>query len=111
MVRRQDASSGQIIDDKPLDSGADAKDEQGKPLLHVKVYSPYKNYFDEYAYSISAVNRTGPFDVLPKHHRFISLLAPCELNIASKRGEPVKVRISGGIMHVRENQVVVFLDV
>lgn len=110
MARRTDASTGQIIEDKALDSKP-GLDENGKPIMHVKVYSPYKQYFDEDAYSISAVNQTGPFDILPRHHRFISLLSPCEMKIAARRGQEVPVKISGGIMHVKEDKVIVFLDV
>jgi F0F1-type ATP synthase epsilon subunit len=78
--------------------------------IHIKVYSPFKTYFNEDAYSISAVNGTGPFDVLPKHHSFITLLNPCELVIARESG-PVRIRIARGIMHVKADKVVVFLDV
>ena len=109
MVKRQDASTGKIIDDgkEPENTG---KDENGREVLHLKVYSPYKLYFDDTAYSVTAVNGTGEFDILPRHHNFISLLDPCEMAIDSPRG-PVPIKISGGIMHVRGNEVVVFLDV
>ncbi len=108
MAKRQDASTGQIIDDgKPeTESAASAN---GKETLHVKVYSPYKTYFDEASYSISAVSRTGTFDILPQHHNFITLLEPCTVIIESTHGQ-VPLKISGGIMHVRKNNVVVFLD-
>lgn len=81
-----------------------------EPVMHVKVYSPFQVYFDENALSVSGVNGTGPFDVLPKHHKFISLLSPCELVIRASRGEQ-RIRISGGLMHVKADKVVVFLDV
>jgi len=85
--------------------------EDGKKLtIHIKVYSPFKTYFNEDAYSISAINGTGPFDVLPKHHNFMTLLNPCELIIARESGQ-VKIRIARGVMHVKADQVVVFLDV
>jgi F0F1-type ATP synthase epsilon subunit len=109
MVKRTDASTGQIVDDGKPDEPA-ATDDSGKELIDIKVYSPYKSYFDDKAYSVSAVNRTGAFDILPRHHNFISLLEPCEMKIESPRG-PVPIKISGGIMHVRGNRVIVFLDV
>lgn len=84
--------------------------EQGKPTMHVKIYSPFKIYFDQMAYSISGENVTGPFDILPRHHNFITLLKPCELILRTTSGEP-KVKIGGGIMHVKADQVTVFLDV
>lgn len=109
MVKRTDASTGKIIEDgkAPEHSGTD---DQGRELLKVKVYSPYKLYFDEPAYSITAVNLTGEFDILPRHHNFITLLEPCELKINSQRGVET-IKISGGVMHVRKDSVIVFLDV
>jgi F0F1-type ATP synthase epsilon subunit len=85
-------------------------DEAQKLTIHIKVYSPFKTYFDEEAFSITAVNGTGPFDVLPKHHNFMTLLNPCEMVIQRESG-PVRIRIARGIMHVKADKVVVFLDV
>ena len=82
--------------------------DPGKMII--KVYSPYQVYFDDQATSISAINDTGPFDILPKHHRFLTLLSPCELVIAADKGEE-KIKISRGIMYVKEDRVTVFLDV
>ena len=82
-----------------------------KLSMRVKVYSPFHDYYDGQAFSVSAVNDTGPFDILPKHHNFISLLNACEVIIRDVRGDERKIIISGGVMHVKANQVVVFLDV
>ncbi|PID98952.1 hypothetical protein CSA80_02400 [Candidatus Saccharibacteria bacterium] len=78
--------------------------------MFVKVYAPYKIYFEGQAKSISAVNQTGPFDILPEHHNFITLLVPCDIIVRTERGQE-KIRIQNGIMHSKENSVVVFLDV
>lgn len=78
--------------------------------MHLKIYSPYKVYFDGEALSVSAESLTGPFDVLPKHHNFITLLEPCDTVVRTTKGEQT-IRISGGVMHVKANDVVVFLDV
>jgi len=82
----------------------------GPPSMHVKVYSPFKVYFDDEADSLSGENATGPFDILPKHHNFITLLTPCILYVKTKHAEE-KIRISGGLMHVKADKVIVFLDV
>jgi F0F1-type ATP synthase epsilon subunit len=78
--------------------------------MHVKVYAPFKTYFNDVANSISAVNDTGPFDILPRHHNFMTLLSPCDIIVRTDRGEE-KVTIARGIMHVKADRVVVFLDV
>lgn len=105
MAVRQDASSGQLIDDG-------IRKEHSAPTLHVKVYSPFQVFFDQDATTISGTNATGPFDILPEHHNFITLLEPCELVIGlPQKDKQQKIRISSGIMHVKANKVTVFLDV
>lgn len=114
MALRQDASTGKMVDDgKPVALAADGdalKDAKGRPMMHVKVYSPFKVYFNQVAYSISGENTTGPFDILPRHHNFITLLKPCDLMLNTEAGQP-KIRIASGVMHVKADQVTVFLDV
>lgn len=106
MVMRQDASTGKLIDD-----GAAPAAVAGQLSMHVKVYSPYKVYFDSDATAISGENATGPFDILPHHHPFISILMPCELVVQTMSGDNSRIRISGGIMHVKADKVQVFLQV
>ncbi len=83
---------------------------KGVKTLKVKVASPYIIYFDQPAISISGVNKTGPFDVLVGHHNFITLLEPCELLIKTETEEK-RIRINGGLLHVKENIANVFLDI
>lgn len=78
--------------------------------MHVKVYSPFKVYYDDQATSFSAVNDTGPFDILPGHRNFMTLVSPCEVVIRSDKGES-KIKIAKAVMHVKANDIVVFLDV
>jgi hypothetical protein len=83
----------------------------GKMNMRVHVRSPFRDYYDGLAFSLSAESATGPFDILPRHHNFISLLLPCEIVIRTVSEGERKIRISGGIIHVKANQVIVFLDV
>jgi F0F1-type ATP synthase epsilon subunit len=82
----------------------------GNETMHIKVYSPFKVYFDGEAKSLSAVNLTGPFDILPKHHNFMTLLDACELVVRTTENEQ-KISITRGVMHVKADQIIVFLDV
>lgn len=85
-------------------------DPVGNGKLHVKVYAPFKVYFDGEADSISAVNATGPFDILGKHHNFMTLLSAGDIVVRTEKGEE-KVKITRGIMHVKKDAIIVFLDV
>ena len=79
--------------------------------LAVKIYAPFKTYFDGAADSVSATNDTGPFDILPRHKNFISLLAPQPIKVI-RAGQPdFYVGVSRGVMHVKANKVTVFLDI
>lgn len=93
--------------DKAADKGTV---DVGSLTMHVKIYAPFKVYFDGPAHSVSAVNATGPFDILPKHHNFMTLISPCEIVVRTDRGEE-RIAINRGIMHVKADDVVVFLDV
>jgi F0F1-type ATP synthase epsilon subunit len=81
------------------------------PTMHVKVYSPFKTYFDGLAASLSAINKTGPFDILPHHKNFMSLLAPCTITVRAPEKQDFNLKVTRGVMHVKADQVTVFLDV
>jgi len=107
-MTKQDTDASQVAD--TTQQSVARSQLNGAQTMRIKVYSPFKVYFDENALSISAVNDTGPFDILPRHHNFMTLLSPCELTIrATNRRQ--RIRISRGIMHVKADRVIVFLDV
>lgn len=89
---------------------ADVQTGTKQDVMHVKLYSPFQVYFNDNAFSISGNNETGAFDILPDHHNFMTLLTEGILLIKAPSGE-LKVKISRGVMHVRNNAVTVFLDV
>lgn len=82
----------------------------GKPTMAVKVYAPFKVYYEGDAHSVSAVNETGPFDILPKHHNFLCMLVPCELKVETPSG-PKVIKVSRALMHVKADKVTIFMDV
>lgn len=82
----------------------------GKPTIAVKVYAPFKVYYEGEGYSVSAVNETGPFDVLPHHHKFLCMLVPCNLVIETPGGQR-SIKVNRALMHVTTDRVTVFMDV
>jgi hypothetical protein len=86
------------------------KDADNKPIMTVKVYAPFKIYYEGDAYSVTALNESGPFDILPRHHNFLCMLLPCDLIIKTPNGNQT-IRIARALMHVKADRVVVFLDV
>lgn len=106
----EDNTTMQTPDAKTGEKDKGKAGSENAPVMHIRVSSPFSTYFDEEAFSISAENDTGPFDILPRHHNFITLLNNCEIVVRTKRGD-FRIQISGGIMHVKADQVIVFLNV
>ena len=79
--------------------------------MHIKIYSPFRVYYNDLAETISAVNDTGPFDILAGHRNFLTLLNPCELDIRILGNKEEKIKIERGIMYVKKDRVTVFLDI
>lgn len=85
-------------------------DASGQPTFQVKVYAPFQVFFEGEAYSVSGVNETGPFDILPHHYNFLCMLVPCNLVIKTALGEKT-VKIERAFMHVKSEKMTVFVDV
>lgn len=83
----------------------------GKPTMAVKVFAPFEVFYEGDAYSVSAKNATGPFDILPHHHNFICMLVPCTVVIKIPDGSEKSVKISRALMYVKADRVEVFVDV
>ncbi len=87
----------------------DAKPTPG--LLRVKIYTPFKVFYEGDARSVSAVNETGQFDILPSHHNFITMLRPCDVVVETPKKETKTIPIARGLMHIKEDKLIIFLDV
>lgn len=78
--------------------------------MDVKVYAPFRVYYEGTGFSVSAVNEVGPFDILPQHRNFLCMLVPCDIKIDTPEGEKV-IPINKALMHVKADRVVIFVDV
>lgn len=88
-----------------------SQSNQAGTLLHVKIYAPFKVYFNDAGNSFSAVNDTGPFDILYGHKNFMSILKPGPVIIRQPGKKEFSMQISKGVLHVKDNKVTVFLDI
>ncbi len=81
-----------------------------RPTMAVKIYAPFQIYFEGEAYSVSGINAIGPFDVLPHHRNFLSMLLPCTITVQAPDGVHT-VPVRRALMHVKADYVAVFVDV
>jgi F0F1-type ATP synthase epsilon subunit len=77
--------------------------------LAVIARGPFKVYYEGAAKAVTAANKVGVFDILPDHADFFSVLIPCDVTIDTD-GEPIGFSISNGIITVRDNEVMLFVN-
>lgn len=78
--------------------------------LDVIARAPFKVYYEGKAKVVSATNKVGDFDILPGHSDLFSILEPGEVVIDTNT-ESVNFNINNGIMTVRDNQVMLFVNI
>lgn len=83
------------------------------PILHVKVISPKETIFDGEALSVSSKNSIGPFDILPEHANFITVIEgnPIMIRTPQKEKEPLTFNFPLAIIYNINNKVSIYTDV
>lgn len=79
-------------------------------ILSVLVRDRSGIVFEGQAEAVSSVNDKGPFDVLPLHANFISLIRQ-SLTISIQGEVRRELEIPGGVLTVKENKVEVYLGI
>ena len=77
--------------------------------LNVVARAPFNVYYEGAAKAITATNKVGEFDILPGHADFFSVLSPGEV-IIETNSQPVVFNITNGIITVRDNEVLLFVN-
>lgn len=87
-------------------------DHQSSDSTHLKVIAraPFQLYYEGEAKLVSGENRVGKFDILPGHADFFSVMTPGEVVIETDK-EPVSINITNGIIGVRDDSVLLFLNI
>jgi F0F1-type ATP synthase epsilon subunit len=83
-----------------------------KQILTVIARAPFHIYYEGEAMTVSASNSVGPFDILPGHADFFSILDPGNVSINIGTGEePMTFDITNGIVAVRNDEVMLFVNI
>ena len=86
------------------------KQPQDTDTLVVSARGPFNVYYEGNAIAVTATNRVGEFDVLPGHADFFSVLSPGEVIIETTT-DPIEFKITNGIITVRDNEVLLFVNI
>lgn len=79
-------------------------------VLQVEVRSPDKVLFKGEAQAISSRNEVGPFDVLPQHENFISIISG-KITVWTGKHQKQEIESQSAIMKAKSNNVHIFLGV
>lgn len=112
MASELDVKRAQAAIAKAQSSGrkTSKKDQLADRRLNVKIFTPYQTYYQGEAVSVSANNKTGPFDVLFAHANFFSLLTAG--NVVVETGyASLSFPLDRGVIKVTNNLVTIFVDV
>jgi F0F1-type ATP synthase epsilon subunit len=78
-------------------------------FLEIDIKSRKKEYFVGRANTLTSINETGEFDVLPYHANFITLIRDFII-LDAKKGSERKIDIDTGVLSVEDNIVKIYLD-
>jgi F0F1-type ATP synthase epsilon subunit len=78
--------------------------------FHLLISNPERTFFDGNVVSLSSKNKSGPFDILPDHAHFISLLENQPVEVVDEQGKKQAFQVVRGLISAKENQVRVFVD-
>ena len=78
--------------------------------LSVIARSPFHIFYEGKARMVSAANEVGNFDVLPGHADFFSIMIAGNVIIETEP-ENVSFTISNGIITVRDDEVILFVNI
>ena len=78
------------------------------PLLKVNVSSSEKIIWEGQAESVSSINSQGPFDILPYHAGFVTLIENDPIVIRPKGEKPLKFELKRSVLYVHNDVVSIY---
>ena len=79
-------------------------------LLNVRISNPDKQIWEGQAKSVSSENLSGPFDILPLHANFITLIENKPIKIVTAEGKK-EFTFPNAIIYASKNYVLIYTEV
>lgn len=79
--------------------------------LRVRIVTPKQVIFDDQADSVSSVNSSGKFDILPQHANFISIVENVPIIIRSQNKKPQSFTFPVAIIYNIRSMVNIYTDI
>ena len=94
----------------PASADAGSKREIASGTLFVQILSAKGVLWEGEAQAVSSINSQGPFDLLPDHAHFISLVRKKPVVILMKDGEK-SLKFDTAVIRLFDNTVTIYVDI
>lgn len=79
--------------------------------LNVVVMDPDGKVWEGRAESVSSENSVGPFDILPQHSNFVTLVRNKPITIHEMTGKHQTLTYQSAVLVVKEDSVIIYKDI
>lgn len=79
-------------------------------LIELNIHDVNKTIFNGMVKSISSINKTGPFDILPEHTNFISIISNY-IQFQDINKKKYKIDITKAVLRCKEGKVDIYTGV
>lgn len=76
--------------------------------IKIKITSPEEVIWEGKAEALSSKNSQGPFDILPGHANFITLIKN-ETIVVRKKAKDIKFKFERSVLFNRNNEVIIYI--
>jgi F0F1-type ATP synthase epsilon subunit len=82
-----------------------------EPVLQVRISKAAEVVWEGSAQSVSSENAQGPFDILPMHENFITLVKDKPIVIIDLKGARFEQHFAVSVIFVRNDEVKIYSDI
>ena len=86
-------------------------EEHHDTSLHVRISHAKGVVWEGEARSVSSENSDGPFDILPMHANFITLIRSKPISIVDAEGKEKRFTYDNAVIHVQDNKVNIYTKI
>jgi len=79
--------------------------------LHVRISKATNVVWEGEANSVSSINAEGPFDILPMHANFVTLIKGQLITVRDLDGNEQQFDFKQAVIYVENNQVKIYSDI
>lgn len=79
--------------------------------MRLEIITPDKNLFKGEIQSVTVPGKKGSFMVLKNHAPIISILEEGQIEFVTKEYKEEQIKINGGVIEVKQNQVIVLAEI